>query len=569
MEGIVFNNLYEKVVEKDRISNRMTPDLWYRMPYQIENLEGELLLAGELTKPQPLTIKPELSGWYKIYICFVNMRSDNHVYFKLTDDLAYDGIKTVGFDSPRTWCATEFAEEVYWKCADLTGQDIAMVKPDCGQRNAASVAWLRFVPMTEEEVAEYKAYRDCKDTRCVHFHFDEDTNLEDTVDSLYGLLTREAKLPNTDVETCTFEISFDYDGVYDANYTPIRIVDDVWNKKDLKFQPNKELAYMERIKLLHDADIKAYAGNRMSVASFHVPYSLNSWRIQFADKHPELYCKMRDGHAINVCSYAYRQTRDYVINNFKKYAQYGFDGFTLIFIRGLHIGFEQPVVERFKELYPDVDPFTLPVTDERLNGVWCEFMTTFMRELKEALPDKDINVLTHYDPQSSKHAGLDVEQWAKEGLITSICQGHMEIYEVLDDCLDTNGFIDVDKYKAVNLKKQTIKRTVVDAVDKVVYGVGEYKKICDKYGIDFYAVMPWPHTGHYTKRREYADNLRAAGAEKFFSWNANQVVWNLPSYHVQSTLGHKKLFTEELKNFYKVISLDGNYIAGFNANWKG
>jgi hypothetical protein len=150
---------------------------------------------------------------------------------------------------------------------------------------------------------------------------------------------------------------------------------------------------------------------------------------------------MRNGATLKVCSYAYDEVQDYMVSQLVGFMDYGFDGVSLIFHRGAHIGFEEPVIRRFAELYPDVDPFVLPAADERLNGVWSDFMTTFMRKLRNALDAASdrhlkINVITDYTPATSKLFGLDVERWAKEHLIDQVLQTIMETFEDLDGCLN-------------------------------------------------------------------------------------------------------------------------------------
>lgn len=565
----LFSNLKQYAVEQDRISKSRTADKWQSVPYEIEDIKGAMLLAGECTFPKPLTFRLNVTGWHKIYLCFVNMRSDNYVYFKLTDDVAYCGMKNIALGSPRTWCNTEFAQEVFWKCADMTGQELTIDKPHDTPKNAACLAWVKLVAMTQEEIEHYQELKNDRENRCVHFHFDEDRNLEDSVDSMEALLIQEAQLGGTDIGECSFEISFDHDSIIDETYVPIRQIDQLWNRKDILFQKHKEEAYYKRVEILHQAGIKAYAANRMSVCSFHTPYDLKTWNSRFAEAHPEYYCVMRDKSIVNVCSYAYPKVRRHMIEMYREHMKYGFDGVTMIFMRGLHLAFEPPVIERFSELYPDVDPFTLPMADERLNGVWCEFMTTFLREFREALPGVRVNAVTGFSPDTARIVGLDVKTWVEEGLVDAIIQGHMEIYEDLDGCLCADGTIDLDNYCKLIQKKQLIRRRHGNSFDLVMDGAKKYLEICNPYGVDFAAVITWPRLIPYEKYLEYANELRKLGVEKFFCWNSNQVVWNLPEFHTASMLGHEALFEPELSRYYKVISIADNNISAFNPNWKG
>ena len=565
---IILNNLWQYATEQDKIKTVRTADCWQRVPYEIEDISGEMLLAGECTEPEKLTLRVGVKGWHRIYICFVNLRSDNYAYFKLSDEEGYCGIKNIALGSPRTWCNTEFAQEIYWKCADMTDRDIVIDKPRDTQKNAVCIAWIKFEPMTSREVEEYNDYYNGKN-KCMHFHIDEDRNLEDTVDCTDALIAQEVQLVGSDVGDCSFEISFDYDGIVDEDYVPIRQIDRLWNRKDIRFRKYMDTAYKKRIEVLHKAGIRAFAANRMSVCSFHTPYDLKTWNSSFADNHPEYYCLMRDGSRANICSYAYPEVRRHIIDVYKKYMDYGFDGATFIFTRGILVGFEAPVTERFKELYPDTDPFTLPMDDARLNGVWCSFLTEFMREFREAIPNARVNVVTDYAPETARRIGVDIETWVREGLADGVIQGHMEIYEDLEGCLAPDGTIVLEDYIRLNRKKQIIKRIFLNAVDKVIDGAVKYKALCDKYNKEFYGVMSWPRLIPYNKYPDYANDLRKVGVEKFFCWNSNQVIWNLPELHTASMLGHDKLLVEELSRYYKVISIDNNNIASYNPNWKG
>lgn len=566
---MLLNNLWQYAVEQDRISQKRTEEQWQRLPYEIENVKGEMLLAGECTSPKPLTLRLNVTGWHKVFLCFINMRSDNYVYFKLTDDLAYHGIRNFAQNSPHTWCTTEFAHEVYWKCADMTGQDLIIDKPHDTKGNIACVAWVKLVPMTEDEIKRYQSIKSGKDNRCVHFHTDTDRNYEDGIDSDEALLDQETQLGGSDIGECSIEIPLDLDGVLDLDYVPISKMNRLYDKKYIEFYKKKDEIYQKRIDMLHKFEIKAYAAIRMSMCSFHTPSDMHTYKMCFAEEHPEYYCIMRDKSVANICSYAYPEVREHVIDWCRKSMSYGFDGVTLMLIRGLHIAFEPPVIKRFNELYPDIDPFTLPMKDERLNGVWCEFMTQFMRELKAALPDIRINVLLGYSPDTVHNEGLDVKTWAKEGLIDSVLQGHMMTYEDLDGCLLEDGTIDLKKYNRLIRTKQIVRRKFDGDFDFTLEGAKKYLDICKSYGVDFSAAITWPRGIPFEEYPHYANELRKIGVKKFFCLNANQIIWNLPELHMASMLGHDSQFETELSRYYKVNSIDNVSISAYNPNWRG
>jgi hypothetical protein len=253
--------------------------------------------------------------------------------------------------------------------------------------------------------------------------------------------------------------------------------------------------------------------------------------------------------------------------------KYGFDGLTLIYHRGLHIGFDALCLSLFEERYPGVDPFTLPVTDERLNSVWCDIMTDFMRELRSELTEKcgkdaKINVIVDYSPKTSKHFGLDVEKWAKEGLIDSVLQGIMEMYEDLDGTLDRDGRIIIDKY-CEKLKKEPVLRRYHDTdIKKASDGAREYLEISKRYGIEFYATLPWPHKCPPEEYKENRKALSKLGAEKFLSWNTNHLLYDLPEARaaLSSATSNDEWY---IPRRIRTTSLAGSNIAIFNPNWRG
>lgn len=574
MKTIIISNIAESVIEKEHITFIAESNSWQRMQYETSETVGELLLAGELSSPRPVTICTGNSGWYKIFVGMINLRQTNYIYLKLSDDDGFSGIRTAGSENPCAWAPEEYAEEVFWKCADLTNQNFILAKPDFFKPNVCALAWIKLVPMTDDEIAAELLRLNNIETRCVQYHFDEDLNAEDSLDCREALLVKEEGTVNTDVELVSMEISFDYDLPENKDYIPIRASDKRWSDKDYNFVSQSENAYKLRIEKLHEKGIKVYAANRMSAASFQTPYSLLSWRKRFVDEHPEYYCETRGGKTVKVCSYAYSEVQDYVIENLCRYVQLGFDGVTLLFIRGLHVGFEKPVRRLFYQKHSIIDIRQIPSSDERLNGIWCGIMTGFMKRLREKL-DKTagkhvpINVITDYAPESFKNYGMDISDWAQNGLIDTVTQGHMEIYEDIADCVDSHGLIDLKLYNEKNRTQPVVKRCFTTVYDKMLAGAEKFKKITDRYDIDFYAALPWNRTASPKEFISYSEKLREIGVNKFFMWNANQM-WNLPEHNTVSMLGQKRIPAERYEvKYYRVLSLDNSDISEFNPNWRG
>lgn len=588
MDSIIFNNLNKIVSQPELLCEKTTQNQWQVMPYATGDIAGNLLVAGELTSPEDVTLKLGLSGWHKIYIAMMDMRSANYLHMKLTDDAYFEGIQMPfqpstgegARGSEYQWAAEEFAEEFYWKSADLTGQDIILSKPVSHVPLTSCLLWIKCVPMTEEEIAAHRSYHDTRLTACVHGHIDEDPNGQDQSDRIEKLLVKEGPLAGTDINEVSLEVSFDY--TYDPSlgeHLPLCLTrtHQAWQEGDQLFSGIKETATRERVRFLHENNIQVYAANRMSVCQFQTPYS-NAYfsAYNFAGEHPEYYCKMRNSATVKVCSYAYEEVQDYVVDQLVRFMDYGFDGVSLIFHRGLHIAFEEPVLRRFAERYPGVDPFVLPAADERLNGVWSGFMTEFMRKLRKALDavsDKHlkINVITDFSPSTSKLFGLDVEQWANAHLIDTVLQGIMETFEDLDGCLNADGTIDMVRYNEKLKTDYIIKRSYPFKItEKVIDGFREYKTFCEPNGVAFYGAFPWEHAVTPEAFVTIAAQMREAGIEKFIMWNLNHAMKDLRELHAISMAGHKEIDPDTYGlNRYRIMSLDGSNISAFNPNWRG
>jgi len=558
----VFSNLGSLVNEKNNISKDFEDNKWRIMEYSTGKYKGEMLITTEAGLPEDISVDLNLEGIYQIYICVPRLRVTNYLNVKLSDDLCYTGL--IASDrAPKNWMTEEYVEEIYWKTADLTGQKIVFSKADSIITSATGVAWVRCVPVDKMPPAITN--------KCVQMHNDEDVAAQDMQKSDDDYLMKLYPLKNTNTEFLSFEFSFDYDGVADPGKAHLIGYDKRWDEGNYRYREKADTIYKKAVDFAHKNGFGIYAANRMSVANFVVPYTRFGWNSNFVENNPDFYIKTRIGETVRVCSYAYEEVQDYVINNFVNILKYGFDGITLIFHRGIEIAFEQPVIDRFRELYPGVDPCTLPFADERLHGVWCEFMNKFMTKLRTAVGKNiKINTITSYGLETSKHIGLDVEYWAKNGLIDSASQADMEIFENLEGCMNDENpeFIDLEKYKKELTQRHVVTRKFGCNVEKICENIPEYRKLKELYGIETYHVLPWVGRKLPEEYPAVIEQMQKAGAEKFLSWNSNHLMRDLPEWHTVSWIGNEAEDVT-LRAFHRVLSLDGNNIAEFQPNWRG
>ena len=567
----IFTDLAQIAENKELISSRCEAGKWLSMEYTTKLGRGQLLATAENALPQPIRLNLNLSGWYRIYIGLFNMRSKNYVYAKLSGDEDVCGIRHSGIGAPPSWCATEYMEEVFWKCADLTDQQFILAKPDLHYKSISGIAWIRCEEMTEDEVARYRASLDAPN-KCVQMHYDCDALFQDNSVDRTLFFSELHRLKNTNVDFLSLEYSILYDSPDEK--TDFLMYDCDRRVKLGRYERFEDIM-KDALAWAHENGIKLYATERMSMARFSAPYFHACWNKRFVEENPQYYCKTRDGKTVNVCSYAYEEVRDYVIGNMVRMAELGFDGISMILHRGIHVAFEAPVLDRFAQLYPDVDPCTLPITDTRLNGVWCEFMTEFLRSLRAKLDatfDRhvELNAITAYGIEIARRVGLDLETWAREGLVDSISQGDMELYEELDGCMSDEdaNLIDLSKYSAVAQERAIVKRNYGNP-EKNCEFIHEFVRLEKTYGVKTYNVLPWVETRPVNVYREWLEKMTAEGARRFLSFNTCHASWVLPEFYTISHIGNDPGTDASLQNYYRVLSLERSDISQYNPNWRG
>ena len=561
---IIFSDLYEISAEKDRISTDNQKDKWRSVSYKTGICEGKMLTTPEWSYPEKVTLNLNLQGTYQIYLGLPRFQTQNSLYVKLTDDICYSNVRGA-VKRIKNWRDEEFIEEVYWKTADLTGQALSIAKSDLSVHAATSISWIRCVPADEKDLC------DKTPVKCMQMHIDSDAYFEDFIETDDDYLARIYPMKDSNAEFVSYEVSFDYDRMEKPeSYDGFTREFNIHEKGIYAFHEKKDIVYNKIIDFSHKSGFDIYAAYRMEVGNFTFPMTRYGINTKFPCTHEAFYCKTRTGTTVSACSYAYDEVQDYVIESLKNAVNYGFDGVTLIYHRGLHIAFEKPVVERFKKLYPDIDPCVLPFKDERLHNVLCSFMNEFMQKLRNALGNKKINVILDYSLETSKYLGLDAEYWAKNGLVDKVSQGDMETFEDLEGLMQDENpeYIDLDKYNKALCERTVVKRSFATNVPKVLENIPKYQKL-KEYGVDVYCVIPWVHTIQPEEYDEIIEQMKKAGAEKFHSWNTNHLVWDLPEWYVVSKIGNARDDSIVRRKFYRVLSLNGHDISQFYHNWKG
>ncbi len=566
---------------KSLISELSSNNTWRSVPYKATEFSGVMLAAMGTSRPEDIRFDPKLTGWYKIYIITVGLPS-LRLALKLSSDASYEEIESTN---------TKYtsAEESLWRYADMTGESITLSRDHFNIDFPTTLAGFRFVPMTEEEVAEYKKDAARTDTKCLFATHDMHGKLyENTIRDDSDWLSILVPYKNTDVEW----LSLEEIRIFLQGKCPV-------SSEDFPFRSNgdrsvqKQVAQLDYDKVLadcvrygHKIGLKMSISLRMGAWGMGFPADQCYFDVAFHDEHPELHCVDRNGDNISAMSYAFPEVRKFLIDTLVNSAKSGCDAVTLIAHRGTpFVLFEKPVADRYFELYGEY-PFDLPLNNPRLNAIHCDIMTGFFRELRDALDleyGKDkvrIQLRSLYSIDDNKYVGLDVERLAKNGLVNDFIVYPQSVKElwiedgVLNFDKDKNeDRIDLTKYNEyVNGESESLFHDYPNHADFI----GEVKNwlpIEEKYGAKLYfEIMPRTMPPADFKKR--ALQLYSLGAERFALWDTYCRVTYNDMRAMIAKLGHKEelegLVPEGIrKKTYRLLTIGNMNFGRYKPYWGG
>ena len=462
-DGVLISDL-SACEPKSAVSSTRKENSWYTVPYETrDGIKGVLLGRGELSRPPDVSLPLEARGWHAIYlgvfrggIAIGKPFSDPCLLkVKLRDERLFDTVRPSVVDTPRLNTSVPESEnsieEFFWRASDLDGQDMVLSYPKADVPTMTQLAFVRLVPMTDEEVEDYRSASGSPATRVLAAQYDGGSGYDyvgmQTVDDLLEL---HEPIRGTDVGKLFLGA-----GSGGSMWYPTKVSEmagageDVFHTERRRRRVLKLRDFVSegidplkaQVEHVQGMGIEVYVGFRMGGPMSASPPGgepMPFWR-----DHPEWRCRDREGNTITRLSMAYPEVRRFYVDLFLELADYGVEGVQLIYTRRPpFVLFEPPVIEDFKKEY-GVDPRDLPVDpdglgrftgattavdypqDERLQRLWAKYMTTFMRELREALDGRRrrdgerlgvvANVL--HNAVYNRGAGFDLRTWAREGLV--------------------------------------------------------------------------------------------------------------------------------------------------------
>jgi hypothetical protein len=581
----LLSDLADAVTEKQFLRNTGTKDTWETVSYETAEVKGSLLIASEESFPPPVTLSVNLIGWHRIFVCMTDVGSPSRIDLKLTNDEFPTTMRAASLSPYAAWIPTENAEESFWKCADMTGQTVTVTKTNDGIPHTANLFYLRFVPMTEEEVEKYlQKYQN----KTMLAHMDGDFHSADNAVTPKDFCKPFFAMKDSGVGIVCQEVTNDLiDLTADmTDYVPRRAGGMHRLAYSRRLSDGRNEIYPTQIAYAHQCGMKLFAGHRMQLSNFAFPLCQPLFTIPFVTQHPEFSCKARDGKTVGFLSYAYPQVQDFMIENILKSAQYGFDGIQLIFNRGRHLMFEEPVARRYAEKYGNTDDFyRLPMNDARLMGIYSDIMTEFLLRLRKATRDYakangkkalTIYLNAYFSLEDGLLDGFDLERFAKEDCIDGFIQTKMRIWEDTSDVLAPDGLIDLEKYAKKAENAVIYKRFHGSDMTRIVAGIPKMKEIAERFGLAFYSEIPWENSRPAEEFAQAAKNIYAAGGHHLALWDCYPARTGcLSEWACTANLGDRDaVLTEDIHphSFHKIIkilSYGGEDVRYCNPSWRG
>jgi len=600
---VIYNDLAKSFEPVDNISDKYYLDKWCAIPYETDTYSGTMLVSHAKGCPEDIKLCPNLEGWYKIFICIsANFQAPSVLNIKLSSDVAFSEICLSRKRDWREW-DKQIVEESMWKCANMTGEELTITKKKQALSTHSALVWVKFVPMSDEEIDLYNVMYAKKEDKRLYAaddmnHILVSKKLEGIEDWMQVVepyknsdiewLSLEEVRPYSEGECSTGDInlfSFFNDGAKNVQ------------KQLSKYYTDEMLCYL--IDAGHKQGLKMSMAMRMGIWGMDYPFDQYFYDNKFRKENSQFCCVDRNGDAMEQLSYAFPEVQDYIISNFARMAKTGCDAVTLIFHRGIpYFLFEAPVVERFYKRYGEI-PYELPLDEPRLNQIHCEFMTEFMRKLRKELNEKfgigkiEIHVRVMFSLYDSQYVGLDVVKWAKEGLINTIISYPQRVYEKLEGDVwkeDDYNRIDISKYTEyvrsakidpiehipdfISSYKVKDSRGHLQGPDNLKERVAEFMTLEKQYGVKIYFDI-MPRNMETIEFQKNVLELYNAGAERVALWDTYGRVARSAMWSMVRRLGHKEELANyssgegEFYNYYRLLKVAGKDVSRYKVTWGG
>jgi len=553
---------FGRCLPKEAVSWVEKEDAWLLKRYKAGALDGTMLAAEPGVVVAEVTCPLDLNGWYAIHVgIFQPDQKASSLEVRLTKDKVRRVVNGCAFlHEPYGWIM-----EGYWKNADLKDQSLHFFK---AARNRAYLAYVRLVPLTEEQVAEDRREREQQETKMCGGVLD-----------VHEILCESPPYtPDTVRKNLEPFIGTDFKRIFwgttCSTYTYLyhTKVGEIFGhgKADFINEGNgfcaEFLATSIRegwdplriaVDYCHKNGLEIYAHYRMD-HTYPIGTYNDDFTGRFQRENQRLRCINKDGSYGVHLSHAYPEVNAEKIAALKEQAEYGVDGIYLDFTRfPPWVLYEPPVVESFMKRYGD-DPKTLPDNDLKWLKHRAGYMTEFMRALRTELGNvgrrmnRKVTLIAQVDCQPAfvtNPSGradvnlvnaLDLMTWVEEELIDVLAVSRERIY----------SNINLDYYARMTEGKKCRLWAVLGQTDLTLLPE-------DYDWQDYFGGWPRKMIPQLDPRRllRHANDLYNQGAEAILIWEMGGVPFLLPRWNELRRMGHR----EELSRQFgaKIGRFDG------------
>jgi hypothetical protein len=415
------------------------------LEYEAEHLKGVMVSAGPETEALQITVPLNVEGWHEIHLGLLwREASEYWLKVKRTDDPCFidvtttkpegafvegDFLKYQGRPAPHL-------EEGFWKCADLTGQDLIVAQQTEGMPASAALAYIKLVPVEVEQVEALLKDRERRDTKRLiamndgfsFIHRKRTTTVEGICEEIEpyrhtdfgklfwtpGCSIGPSSYPSKLIETI---------GSRTEDFPRIG---DRYIAESMQILRDKGIDSLRTvIDFAHEIGLELHVSCRMGANASSPPWE-EFFTSRYFEEHPEFHCVDKDGEEVSRLSYAFPEVQEYIKAFFREWIEYGTDGINLIFVRGLPLLlYERPLVDGFREQFGQ-DPRDLDDEDPRWLQYRGEVMTHFLRDVRREVDEiaaelgrkrLELSAVVMPNGPANTFYGLDVATWAREGLL--------------------------------------------------------------------------------------------------------------------------------------------------------
>ena len=444
----------DRCTPQSALTSESRRGFWRTLDYETPAFGGTMLLANLETGAPDVTYPLERHGPHAISIGIHASDIGQNDWHNATGDVVWLRAKLSDDQSfsvlewdPGGHLKRRRLEEIFWKVADLSGQQITFSQyrlragtdehPELADHSPARIAYIKLVPLTDDEAALVRADRADRSSKRLQGHTDIGNVLQaGTIESI-----REEIEPyrDSDFERIHWELGsgdlLNYPSKIGRTFDQIAPPD--YGRKWDRYRHegwNRLIAagidpFGEAVAYAHGMGLGFHAAYRLAGWTYPPPLLDYAFAGGLYDRHPEWRCKDRDGRDQARLSYAFGEVQEYCISVLREVVRtYPVDGITLLYNRRPpYLDYEAPLIEGFTAA-AGTDPRTLPPDDPEWLRYRAGVLTAFMRRVREAMDAEadargqpiEISACILGMMEDNLFFGIDVKAWAREGLVDTV-----------------------------------------------------------------------------------------------------------------------------------------------------